>query len=109
MARRGIIRAVAVIGVLMMCSAVSPVHADDAPPPNTGAFSFTVNLNFPTAYYFRGIAQSNAGFQFQPYLELKANVYEGQEGALLSGGFLKAAGFAHFQSVADSIMTNYYE
>ena len=109
MTRRGRIRAATVIGAFMMFCAVSPSHADDAPPPNTGAFSITVNLNFPTAYYFRGIAQSNAGFQFQPYLELKANVYEGQEGALLSGGFLKAAGFAHFQSVADSIKTNYYE
>jgi hypothetical protein len=28
---------------------------------------------------------------------------------VLSGGFLKAAGFSHFQSVADPIRTNYYE
>ena len=39
----------------------------------------TINLNFPTSYYFRGIAQNNAGFQFKPYVELKANVYEGAE------------------------------
>ncbi len=79
------------------------------PPPNTGALALTVNLNVPTAYYFRGIAQSNAGFMFQPYLELKANLYEGGEKAVVTGGFLKAAGWAHINSVAPPITTNYYE
>jgi len=79
------------------------------PPPNTGALSLTINLNFPTAYYFRGIAQSNAGFQFEPYLELKANAYEGAEKDVLSGAYLKVAGFSHFNSVAPPIRTSYYE
>ena len=89
---------------------VTPAWAGEPPPPpNTGAFSFTINLNFPSSYYFRGIAQSNAGFQFQPYLELKANLYEGGEKDVVSGGFLKAATWSHFNSVAAPITTNYYE
>lgn len=90
---------------------VSPVwaQAPPTPPPNTGAFSFTINLNFPSSYYFRGIAQNNAGFQFQPYIELKANLYEGEERDVVTGGFLKAAGWSHFNSVAAPITTNYYE
>lgn len=55
-------------------------------PPLAGAFAFTMSLNFPTSYYFRGIAQSNAGFLFQPYLELKANIYEGAEKDVVTGG-----------------------
>src|SRR5208283_1685313 len=73
------------------------------------ALSLTINLNFPTSYYFRGIAQNNAGFQFEPYVELKANVYEGGEKDVLSGGYLKVAGFSHLQSRAAPINTNYYE
>ena len=100
-------------GMLLTITAIAllvvPAWAEEPTPPNTGAFSFTATLNFPTSYYFRGIAQSNAGFHFQPYLELKANVYEGGDKAVLTGGFLKAAGFSHFQSVADPIKTNYYE
>jgi hypothetical protein len=82
---------------------------EPTPPPNTGALSLTINLNFPTSYYFRGIAQSNAGLHFQPYMELKANVYEGGEKDVLSGGYLKVAGFSHLQSRAVPINTNYYE
>lgn len=90
---------------------VSPAWAQAplTPPPNTGAFSFTITLNVPSSYYFRGIAQSNAGFQFQPYLELKANLYEGGEKDVVTGGYLKAAGWSHFNSVAAPITTNYYE
>ena len=97
------------LSITCIACLVMPAWAEEPPPPNTGAFSFTASLNFPTSYYFRGIAQSNAGFHFQPYLELKANVYEGGEKDFLTGGFLKAAGFSHFQSVADPIRTNYYE
>ncbi len=86
--------------------------ADDppaSPPPNTGAISFTATFNFPTSYYFRGIAQSNAGFMFQPYAEIKGTVYEGDEKAFLSNAYVKVAGFAHFQSVEPPITNNYYE
>lgn len=89
---------------------VSPVQAQaPEPPPNRGALSLTINLNFPTSYYFRGIAQSNVGFQFQPTGELKAALYEGGERAALTGAFVKAVGFSHFNSVARPIATNYYE
>jgi len=103
-------RAPVLLAAMLVACLVAPVWADEpAPPPNTGIFSFTMNLNLPTAYYFRGIAQSNAGFQFEPYLELKANLYEGGEKDVVTGGFLKVAGFSHFQSVAAPIKTNYYE
>lgn len=87
----------------------APAWAEEPSGPNTGALSLTINLNFPTSYYFRGIAQNNAGFQFEPYVELKANVYEGGEKDVLSGGYLKVAGFSHLQSTAAPINTNYYE
>jgi len=97
----------------VFCSMVAvPVRAEDppAPPlPNTGALSFTFNFNFPTSYYFRGIAQSNAGFMFQPYAEVRGTVYEGDENAFLSNTYLKVAGFAHFQSIEPPITNNYYE
>jgi len=109
MTRRRLLTKFALIVALFASLAVPVWAADAPPPPNTGALSLTVVLNVPTSYYFRGIAQSNAGFHFQPYLELKANVYEGGEKDILTGGYLKAAGFSHFQSVAAPITTNYYE
>jgi hypothetical protein len=100
-----------VVLIVVFCAlmVVPAWSADESPPPNTGALSFTGVFNIPTSYYFRGIAQSNAGFLFQPYLELKVNLYEGGEKDLLTGGYLKAAGFSHFQSIAAPIGTNYYE
>jgi hypothetical protein len=96
-------------GAIVCLLAGLATAADSPPPPNTGAFSFTVSLNVPTSYYFRGIAQSNAGAHFQPYLELKASLYEGGEKDVVTAGYLKVAGFAHLQSVAAPITTNYYE
>jgi len=87
----------------------APAWAEEPSGPNTGALSLTINLNFPTSYYFRGIAQNNAGFQFEPYVELKANVYEGGDKDVVTGGYFKVAGFSHFNSVAPPIRTNYYE
>ncbi len=99
-----------ILAAFLAAILVSPAWAGEAPPPpNTGAFAFTVNLNVPTSYYFRGIAQSNAGFMFQPYLEVKATLYEGGDKDVVTGGFLKTAGWAHFNSVAVPITTNYYE
>ena len=87
------------LGLLLAAASImmlaAPAWADEPPGPNTGVFALTINLNFPTSYYFRGIAQNNAGFQFEPYLELKENVYEGGEKDVLSGGYLKVAGFSH--------------
>jgi hypothetical protein len=95
--------------VLLTALLATPVWAEDPPAPNTGALSLTANFALPTVYYFRGIAQSNAGFQFQPYLELKVKLYEGDENDVLSSAFIKGAGWAHFNSVAPPITTNYYE
>jgi hypothetical protein len=70
-------RSPVLLAAMLVGCLAAPVWADEpAPaPPNTGIFALTMSLNFPTSYYFRGIAQSNAGFHFQPYVELKANVY----------------------------------
>lgn len=100
---------VILLAALLALTGAPAWAADEPPPPNTGALSFTGVFNIPTSYYFRGIAQSNAGFQFQPYLELKVNLYEGSEKDVLTGGYVKAASFSHFQSVAAPIGTNYYE
>jgi hypothetical protein len=94
---------------LFLLAAAPGWAADQEAAPNTGALSLTVALTFPTSDYFRGIAQSNAGFQFQPYVELKGNLYEGGEKDILTGAYVKAAGWSHFQSVAAPIATNYYE
>ncbi len=42
--------------------------------------------------YFCGIAQGNACFQFEPYLELKVNICEGREKDVLAGDFLRSWG-----------------
>ncbi len=111
MTRRSTRRRLFLAATLIICLS-TPVWAEDQPAPtspNTGAFSFTFNLNFPTAYYFRGIAQSNAGFQFEPYAELKATLYSGEEKDLLNSAYVKVAGFSHIQSTAAPITKNYYE
>jgi hypothetical protein len=98
------------LGIALLATPVLPAGAADEPPsPNTGALALTVSFTFPTSYYFRGIAQSNAGFQVQPYLELKTTLYEGGEKDVLTAAYLKAAGFAHLQSTAAPVNTNYYE
>ena len=74
--RRPLYLLLALAAALVAIPLAGQAFAEDPPAPNTGALSLTVNLNMPTSYYFRGIAQSNAGVQFEPYLELKANLYE---------------------------------
>ncbi len=104
-------RSPVLLAAMLITFLVGPVWAEEPapPPPNTGVFSFTMSLNLPTSYYFRGIAQSNAGFMVEPYLEIKANLYEGGETDVVTGGFLKAAGWAHFNSIASPITGHYYE
>ena len=109
MSRRRLFPGCILTAALLVLLSTPVWAAEEAPPPNTGALSFTATFNFPTSYYFRGIAQSNAGFQFEPYLELKAKLYEGGEKDVVTGGYVKAAGFSHFNSVAAPIRTNYYE
>ncbi len=111
MTRRQIARGILFATPLITMSPVTGWAEDQPapaapPPPNTGAFSFTFNLTFPTAYYFRGIAQSNAGFQFEPYAELKATLYTGEDTDPLKSAYVKVAGFSHFQAVAPyTVMT----
>lgn len=51
---------------------VSPAMAQEegaATGPNTGAVSFSMGVDFTTAYYFRGIFQENQGLIYQPYAD----------------------------------------
>src|SRR5262245_15117818 len=51
--------------------------------PNTGNVSFSLGMDFTTAYFFRGILQERDGFIWQPYGEINMPVYV-DEGAALS-------------------------
>jgi hypothetical protein len=42
-------------------------------------------------------------------VELRGNLYEGGEKDILTGAYVKVAGWSHVQSVAAPIATNYYE
>lgn len=53
--------------------------------PNTGALSLSAGVDFPTAYFFRGIRQETDGWIVQPYGELGFKLYEG------SGAFTNLA------------------
>jgi hypothetical protein len=46
--------------------------------PNTGKISLGAGVDFPTAYYFRGILQEDEGFIAQPYGEIGFNLYESE-------------------------------
>jgi hypothetical protein len=57
-----------------------PAPAPEPPKgPNTGNVSFSGGVDVPTAYFFRGIRQSDGGWIFQPYAELGFKLYEGSE------------------------------
>jgi hypothetical protein len=47
--------------------------------PNTGNVTFSGGIDVPTAYFFRGIRQTDGGWIFQPYAELGFKLYEGSE------------------------------
>jgi hypothetical protein len=56
----------------------TPVQAAEEPKgPNQGNVSVGVGVEFPTAYFFRGILQEDRGFIAQPFLEGNIKVYEG--------------------------------
>ncbi len=62
--------------IMCMCAIltalVSPAMAqEEAAPagPNTGAVSFTLGVDFTTAYFYRGIIQENQGLIMQPYAD----------------------------------------
>lgn len=59
--------------IMCMCAIlaalVSPAMAQEeaaATGPNTGAVSFSMGVDFTTAYFFRGIIQENQGLIYQP-------------------------------------------
>lgn len=47
---------------------------------NTGRISLSAGVDFPTAYFFRGILQEDGGFFAQPYGDITFNLYEGEKG-----------------------------
>ncbi len=56
----------------------SPAQAaEEAKGPNRGNVSVSLGVEFPTAYFFRGILQEDRGFIAQPFLEANIKVYEG--------------------------------
>jgi len=48
--------------------------------PNRGRLSLTLNNDFTTAYFFRGLMNERKGFIWQPALVLALNIYEGDDG-----------------------------
>jgi hypothetical protein len=62
--------------------AVVAVEEEDE-GPNQGRLSLTLNNDFTTAYFFRGILNERKGLIWQPSLDLSLNVYAG-DGALES-------------------------
>ncbi|MFQ5882976.1 MAG: hypothetical protein ACE5I9_10980 [Candidatus Methylomirabilales bacterium] len=46
---------------------------------NKGKISLSAGVDFPTAYFFRGILQEDEDFIAQPYLETTINLYEASE------------------------------
>jgi hypothetical protein len=56
----------------ILAALVSPAMAqEEAAPagPNTGAVSFSMGVDFTTAYFFRGIVQENQGLIYQPWAD----------------------------------------
>lgn len=72
-------RMVIVAGAVMLAGlflSTSVVRAGE----NTGRISLNAGVDFPTAYYFRGIKQEDDGFFAQPYGDVTLNLYEGSNG-----------------------------
>jgi hypothetical protein len=56
-----------------LCLSASMARAGE----NQGRLSLSAGLDFPTAYYFRGILQQDGGFIAQPYGDATFKLYEG--------------------------------
>ena len=83
----------------------APVQAaEEAKGPNRGNVSVSLGVEFPTAYFFRGILQEDRGFIAQPFLETNIKVYEG-EGLLNSVG-AKLGIWNSFQSQSPGVPTD---
>lgn len=70
-----VVSAVALAGLFLTTSVVRA-----AEEPNKGKISLSAGVDFPTAYFFRGILQENGGFIAQPYMDTTITVYEGSGG-----------------------------
>ena len=55
--------------------------------PNSGSVSFSMGMDFTTAYFFRGILQERDGFIWQPYGEVNVPLYVDEGGDLSKFGF----------------------
>jgi hypothetical protein len=75
-----LVSALALAGVFLH---TAPALAAEEEKPNKGNVSVGLGVEFPTAYFFRGILQEDEGFIAQPFLETNIKVYEG-EGVLNS-------------------------
>lgn len=82
--RFGALLATGVAGVLATTIAGVPAAlAHEGDGSNAGRWSFSINNDFTTAYFFRGILQERDGLIWEPSIDLSLNVYEG-DGALSS-------------------------
>jgi hypothetical protein len=68
--------------VVLAGASLARAH-EEGEGPNQGRLSLTLNNDFTTAYFFRGVLNERDGFIWQPSLDLSLNVFEG-EGALTS-------------------------
>ncbi|MCI0483280.1 MAG: hypothetical protein L0Y78_01725 [candidate division NC10 bacterium] len=84
--------------------------AEEEKGPNKGNVSVGVGVEFPTAYFFRGILQEDDGFIAQPFLETNIKVYEGD--APLNSVSAKLGIWNSFQSESPGVPsdpTSWYE
>ena len=84
--------------------------AEEATGPNRGNVSVGLGVEFPTAYFFRGILQEDRGFIAQPFLETNIKVYEGE--APLNSVSAKLGIWNSFQSQSPGVPsdpTSWYE
>jgi len=71
----------AAAGVLVFAGGTGAALAEEA-AVNSGNFSLTLQNDFTTAYYFRGILQENDDMIWEPSLGLAWKVYSAEEGVL---------------------------
>lgn len=72
------LRAVIALAVAAVMLAGAPARAQDK-DPNTGRIALSAGVDFPTAYYFRGILQEDEDYIVQPYGDVTFTLYEGKE------------------------------
>ena len=70
--------AIALAGLALPATARGEEQADGL------SLSYSAGVDFVTQYFFRGILQEDAGFIAQPWAEVGANLYSGNEGDALN-------------------------